>query len=126
MPEKSFHHLVQILGPILQDDIIKACNWCSEEIYPEIFVAIGLCYLTCGSYDDIRKVYGVSVLGFFYHRNRFFKVVMNYDALKIHSQKCPANGKSSDQNYIVRAKRESSMNVWAQLMDFYSQQNAQQ
>jgi hypothetical protein len=65
MPERAFNHLVEILGPILQCDITKACNRCCEEIYPDIFVAIGLCYVAGGLSDDIIEVYGVSVSGFY-------------------------------------------------------------
>jgi hypothetical protein len=83
MSEKAFNRLVRVLGPILQSDISKSGNRCTEEIYPEIFVAIGLRYLAGGSYDDIRDVYGVSVGGFYYCRNRFFKAILTCDALRI-------------------------------------------
>jgi hypothetical protein len=62
---------------------------CSEEIYPEIFVVIALRYPADGSYDDIREVYGVSVPGFYYCINQFFKAVLNCDALKIHLPDSP-------------------------------------
>jgi hypothetical protein len=83
MPEKAFNRLVRVLGPILQADITKSRSRCTQEIYPEIFVAIGLRYLAGGSYDDIREVYGVSVGGFYYCRNRFFKAILTCDALRI-------------------------------------------
>jgi hypothetical protein len=89
MTEKGFNRLVRLLGPILDCDIPKAHRRCSEEIYPELFVAIGLRYLAGGSYDDIREVYGVSVPGFYYCRNRFFKAVLACDALQIRLPETP-------------------------------------
>jgi hypothetical protein len=83
MPEKAFNRLVELLVPFLPSDVTKSRNRCSHEIYPEIIVGIGLRYLAGGSHEDIREVYGVSVSGFYYCRNRFFKAVMASDALKI-------------------------------------------
>ena len=83
MPKKAFNKLVELLAPQLQTDVTKSRNPCSHEIYPKITVGIGLRYLAGGSYEDIREVYGVSVAGFYYCRNQFFKAVMSCDALKI-------------------------------------------
>ena len=83
MPEKAFNRLVQILGPTLQSDITKSGKRCSELIYPEIIVAAGLRYLASRSYNDIREVYGMSVVGFYYCRNRFFKAILKSKALRI-------------------------------------------
>jgi hypothetical protein len=83
MPEKAFNSLVEKLVPMLPGNVTKSRNRCSEEIYPQIVVTIGLRYLAGGSYDDIRDVYGVSVSGFYYCRNRFFRAVMLSDDLKI-------------------------------------------
>jgi hypothetical protein len=83
MPETAFNRLVEVLVPFLPGDVTKSRNRCSHEIYPEIIVAIGLRYLAGGSYEDIREVYGVSVSGFYYCRNRFFKAVMQSEDLKI-------------------------------------------
>jgi hypothetical protein len=81
MPQKAFNRLVRILELVLPVDTTKAHNCCTEEIYLEIFVAIGLHYLSGGSYDDIREVYaGVSVAGFYYCRNPFFKAILTCDA----------------------------------------------
>jgi hypothetical protein len=55
MPERAFNSLVEILGPILQDDITKARNRCSKEINLKSFVAIVLCYIAGGLYDDIER-----------------------------------------------------------------------
>ena len=83
MPEKAFIRLVDLLLPFLPGDVTKSRNRCTHEIYPDIMVGIGIRYLAGGSYEDIREVYGVSVSGFYYCRNRFFKAVMLCDALQI-------------------------------------------
>jgi hypothetical protein len=101
MPEKGFNRLVRILGPILQADISKSRNRCSEAIYPEIFVAVGLRYLAGGSYDDIREVYGVSVPAFYYCRNRFFKAILTCDSLRIR------HPEAGDDWELVRSKFHS-------------------
>ena len=101
MPESAFNKLVELLKPMLPGDVTKSRNRCSHEIYPEIIVAIGLRYLAGGSYDDIREVYGVSVSGFYYCRNRFFKAVMLCDALKIRLPETP------EEWEVVRVKFHS-------------------
>jgi hypothetical protein len=93
--------VVRVLGPILQSDISQSRKRCSKEIIPEIFVAIGLHYLSGGSYDDIRVVYGVSIRGFYCCRNIFFKAILTCYALKIHH---PEAGNDWD---VIRSKFHS-------------------
>ena len=76
MSKKSFDKLVNHLRPDIEVDIVKAHNRCNEEIYPEIVVAIGICHLCGGSYDDISHCYDVSVGGYYYSRNKFLQSIL--------------------------------------------------
>jgi hypothetical protein len=105
MSEEAFNNLVQILTPFLhRGDTAQSRKRCSEEIYPEIFVAIGLRYLAGGAYDDIREAYGVSVPGFYYCRNRFFKAVLKADVLAIHVPDDPEKWESIRLKFHERSE----------------------
>jgi hypothetical protein len=59
MPKKAFNRLVELLVPLLPEDVTKSCNRCSEVIYPEIIVAIGLRYLAgLGPMTTLEKFMG--------------------------------------------------------------------
>jgi hypothetical protein len=88
MSNESFDKLVSHLWPDIEVDIVKARNRCNQEIYPEIFVAICICYLRGGSYDDISNCYGVNIGGYYYSHNKFLDSILQCEALAINM---PAN-----------------------------------
>lgn len=60
MSHEAFTSLLNFLHPMITPNLIKALNSCEEAIYPEMVMAVGLRWLSGGSYIDIKNVYGIS------------------------------------------------------------------
>jgi hypothetical protein len=84
MSLQAFMSLVDMLYQYISYDYLK-CGFTATQqpVQSEITVAIGLCWLTGGSYLDLKNVYCYSVDTIYKHRLLFIQAVNICDLLKV-------------------------------------------
>jgi hypothetical protein len=68
---------------MITPNLIKALNSSDEPIYPELIMAVGLCWLAGGSFSNLKNVYGISKNSVYRLRDIFLDAVIACDTLKI-------------------------------------------
>ena len=89
MSHDAFVKMLNLLRTKLTCDCARSTISCSDPIYPELVMAIGLRYLAGGSYIDIRHAYHISVSSLFRCRDIFFNAVNTCPELEISFPETP-------------------------------------
>ena len=83
----AFNKLVHLLHPKISCDVKKSYNSCGylgiSPIYPEMVVAIGICWLAGGSYLDLKNAYGCSRTSIYRARDLFLDAVNSCKELNL-------------------------------------------
>ena len=83
MSLKDFNFLVRLLQKYIKPNWDMSSRRCDHPIIAEVVVAVGLRYLSGGTYDDIMNVYGMSKTGLYKSRNKFLDAVLQCPELAI-------------------------------------------
>lgn len=106
MSHEAFNTLLAFLCPMITPNLVKALNSCDEEIYPEMVMAVGLRWLSGGSYLDIKNVYGISTPTVYRLRDIFLDAILACDALEIRFPHTPEELENIRKQFTAKSSNK--------------------